>query len=460
MKWSVVCLVAVAMLGCLSDAQPIYTRQQPKSRTPVKILPKDPTQSKQQFETPLDWTFPADPVPEPRVYGKSEKRAPVAATSVQIFCNENMIHVEAKQDLLGIGELIQVDDLVLGDCAHTGFDNVNHVIIFQAELQACGSHLTMTDDSLIYGYMLYYKPQSQSMSTVVRTNEVMVSVECHYQRKHNVSSMALIPAWTPFSAAKYAQEFLYFSLRLMTADWHYERDSNEYSLGDMINVEASVMQYFHVPLRVFVDSCVASVLPDPNANPNYVFIDNHGCMIDAKVTGSHSQFMARSEDNKIHFQLEAFRFNGQRAGNPNPIYHKPNNPITTNKKVPVVNPRARGIKQPHDKNPANPPYPHPSNPNKPHDATANTSPAWLQDQIYITCHLKATRVSSPIDTEYKACSFVNTWSEAGGTDGVCSCCDSTCGARTARDVTKPKTPASIWEGDVQLGPLIIGEKVV
>lgn len=35
-------------------------------------------------------------------------------------------------------------------------------------------------------------------------------------RKHNVSSLALIPTWTPFSAAKYAEELLYFSMRLMT----------------------------------------------------------------------------------------------------------------------------------------------------------------------------------------------------------------------------------------------------
>lgn len=42
----------------------------------------------------------------------------------------------------------------------------------------------------------------------------------------------------------------------------------------------------------------------------------HRCLIDAKVTGSHSQFMPRSADYKLYFQVEAFRFQGQRGSNP------------------------------------------------------------------------------------------------------------------------------------------------
>lgn len=63
---------------------------------------------------------------------------------------------------------------------------------------------------------------------------------------------------------------------LLAADWQYERAGNMYVLGDMVNIEASVMQYFHVPLRIFVDSCVATLEPNINANPRYAFIENHG----------------------------------------------------------------------------------------------------------------------------------------------------------------------------------------
>lgn len=32
------------------------------------------------------------------------------------------------------------------------------------------------------------------------------------------------------------------------------------------------------------------------------------CLIDARLTGSHSRFMPRTVDNKLQFQLEAFKF--------------------------------------------------------------------------------------------------------------------------------------------------------
>lgn len=53
-----------------------------------------------------------------------------------------------------------------------------------------------------------------------------------------------------------------------------ERLSAVFFLGDVINIQASVKQYNHVPLRVFVDHCVAG--PDVNSGPMYSFIENHG----------------------------------------------------------------------------------------------------------------------------------------------------------------------------------------
>ncbi len=59
-------------------------------------------------------------------------------------------------------------------------------------------------------------------------------------------------------------------------DWSYERPSNLYFLGDIINIEASMKVSNHVPLRVFVDHCVATQVPDVNALPRYFFIENNG----------------------------------------------------------------------------------------------------------------------------------------------------------------------------------------
>jgi len=96
-----------------------------------------------------------------------------------------------------------------------------------------------------------------------------------------------------------AEEFLVFSLKLMSGwynvnicnlpelvnmgennffadDWRSERPSNQYFLGDSINIEASLMSHNHIPLRVFVDSCVATSVPDTSATLRYSFIENNG----------------------------------------------------------------------------------------------------------------------------------------------------------------------------------------
>ncbi|CAJ1056894.1 zona pellucida sperm-binding protein 3-like [Xyrichtys novacula] len=325
MKCSALCLVALALLCTFCDAQwgsshkpspPRYQKPAPPPvrQEPSKQAPQQPQQSKQDFEMPLTWTYPEDPKPEPQPEVPFELRHPVPAATVAVECRERDAHVEVKKDMFGIGQFINPADLTLGTCGATAEDNAAQVLIFESELHDCGSSLAMTEEALIYTFVLNYVPQPLAGSQVVRTSKAAVIVECHYPRKHNVSSLPLDPLWIPFSAVKVAEEFLYFTLKLMTDDWQFERPSYQYFLGDMINIEATVKQYFHVPLRVYVDSCVATLAPDMNSNPRYAFIENQGCFIDARITGSDSKFMARTAENKLQFQLEAFRFQGSDSG--------------------------------------------------------------------------------------------------------------------------------------------------
>uniref|UniRef100_A0A3Q3FWH6 Zona pellucida sperm-binding protein 3 n=1 Tax=Kryptolebias marmoratus TaxID=37003 RepID=A0A3Q3FWH6_KRYMA len=313
MKLAAVCVVVLTLIGSLCDAQS-YSKPQKPSYPSTPQKPQDPQQQKQTFEQPLTWKYPEDPQPEPKTDVPFELRYPVPAATVAVECRESTAHVEVKKDMFGIGQFISPADLTLGDCGPIAEDNTAHVLIYEAALQDCGSVLAMTADSLIYTYTLNYNPKPLGSAPVVRTSQAAVIVECHYPRHHNVSSLPIDPHWVPFSAVKMAEEFLYFTLRLMTDDWLYERPSHQYFLGDLIRIEATVKQYFHVPLRVYLDRCIATLAPDVNSSPNYAFIDNHGCLIDARITGSDSKFMARTAENKLQFQLEAFRFQGADSG--------------------------------------------------------------------------------------------------------------------------------------------------
>nr|XP_020468359.1 zona pellucida sperm-binding protein 3-like [Monopterus albus] len=318
MKCTAACLVALALLGSFCDAQwdgRIYNSFSPRllksPPAPEQVPLSDTQQKKQPFAKDLDWKYPEDPKPEVQPDVPFVLRHPVAVATVAVQCRENDVYVEVQKDFFGNGQLIHASDLSLGNCAVVA--ESPQVLILDSQLQDCGSSLMMTENSLIYTFTVNYNPQPLGNAPVVRTSKAAVHVECHYPRKHNVSSLPLDPLWVPFAAVKVAEEFLYFSMKLMTDDWQYVRPSYQYYLGDIINIEASVKQYFHAYLRVFVDYCVATLSHDDNSNPRYVFIEN-GCLLDAAITGSTSKFMPRTEDDKLHFQLEAFRFQGATSG--------------------------------------------------------------------------------------------------------------------------------------------------
>ncbi|CAB1328891.1 unnamed protein product [Coregonus sp. 'balchen'] len=353
-------LIVLLCLGWVCDAH--WNSQRGPARQPVLLSYDDVSPAKPEFrelvQTPVQ--YQARPLvtarpPDPQSVGKVVLTTPELVRSVGARCGESRVWVEAKLDLFGTGQLVKAEDVSLGGCVSTELDLSAQVLLFESELHTCGSVLTMTEDYLVYTFTLIYTPTPEGASSIVRTNDATVCIECHYLRRLNVSSNALRPTWLPYGATKVAEDSLSFTLALMNDDWQYERSSNVYFLGDIIYLAASVQQYHHVPLRVFVDSCVATLVPDDNSAPIYDFIQNHGCVTDALQTGSVSQFL-----------------------------------------------------------------------------------------IYITCRLKATVATAPLDMEHKACSFAlgsNRWVGADGDDAVCGCYVE-------------------WEEDAILGPIFIQDTYV
>ncbi|XP_056309626.1 zona pellucida glycoprotein 3e [Danio aesculapii] len=294
----------------------VQTPVKPEYRGPVQDLLD--VQSKELLQVPvpsISWTFPSvQPKPkQPDV--PFVLRYPLPANSVAAQCGESLIRVEVLEDFFGTGMLMMPTSFSLGGCAPIGEDPTAKVVIFESELHACGSTTIMTENELVYTFNLIFTPQDSSVGApIARSSGAVVGIQCHYPRLFNVTSNALLPTWLPYGATMVAEELLVFSLRIMTEDWLFERPSNQFFLGDFINLEASVMSYNHIPLRVFVDSCVASSDPSVSNALRYSFIENNGCLVDSKLTGSSSRFMARTQMDKLHFQLEAFRFQQDLTG--------------------------------------------------------------------------------------------------------------------------------------------------
>ncbi|XP_068434483.1 zona pellucida sperm-binding protein 3-like [Clinocottus analis] len=229
--------------------------------------------------------------------------------TVRVTCHPDSLEIIIKADLFEVGAPVNGDELRLGVehndyCRATMSSEDEYRIL--VGLVDCGTKHWMTEDTLVYTNLLIYSPVA-SPDGVVRMDEAVIPIECHYERKYSLSSSSLMPTWIPFISTQAAVGTLEFDLRIMTNDWLYRRSSNVFYLGEPISIEASVRAGHHTELRVFVSSCVATLHPDVYSEPRYVFVED-GCLVDSELSDSRSHFLPRTEDDKLHLTIDAFKF--------------------------------------------------------------------------------------------------------------------------------------------------------
>uniref|UniRef100_A0A3B4ZZV2 Zona pellucida sperm-binding protein 3 n=1 Tax=Stegastes partitus TaxID=144197 RepID=A0A3B4ZZV2_9TELE len=292
------------------EAEPAAEPEREHSSQSVQQTGSLQSNETQPTAEPLSWKFPDDPV-DPVNKPPAAFRLPQRAVTnrVAVRCGESKVQVEVSQDLLGIGRLIRPEHITLGGCSATEVDDLSHVLVFESELHGCGSIVVMTEFAFIYAFALVYDPEVSGKSNIIRSQRAVVGVECHYLRKHGVSNSLPHPARMPYKDLAEAEEQPYFSLQLMTDDWRFERTSRKYALRDTIRMQASVMQSTRTPVRLLVQSCVATQGPDSTSESSRAFIKNSGCLGD-RHTGS--RFVPQSHPDKLQFQIKASSFGPQR----------------------------------------------------------------------------------------------------------------------------------------------------
>ncbi|XP_058847183.1 zona pellucida sperm-binding protein 3-like [Acipenser ruthenus] len=229
--------------------------------------------------------------------------------SVTLDCRKDAMVVTVNRDLFGIGYLVSSADLSVwsAGCSAASSDSVANTVLFSIQLQDCGSTFQVFPDFLSYTNHLYYKPAS--VGIITRVNMADILLECRYPRRWNVSSSPIKPTWVPFTSTASTEQILDFSLLLMNDNWSGPRVSNVIYLGDILHIEASVAVDNHVPLRLYVDSCIATLSDNKDSEPRYAIVDKLGCLMDSKSPDSSSSF-TRPALNKLRFDITAFKFQG------------------------------------------------------------------------------------------------------------------------------------------------------
>ncbi|NXN17287.1 ZP3 protein, partial [Indicator maculatus] len=285
--------------------------------------------------------------------------APLHPVSVQ--CQEAQLVVRVHRDLFGTGRLVKAADLSLGSasCLPVAQSAAEGTVTFVAGLHECGSSLKVRWGAGLRGFL---QPWGCCVGKLQEFWDFEFFSPPPWEERGNASSSAVQPTWAPFYSTLAGGEELSFSLRLMNDEWSSERLSNGFQLGERLHLQADVAAGSHVPLRLFVDDCVATLSPDGSSSPRYALIDLSGCLVDGRADDTTSAFLSpRPRQETLQFVVDAFRFAGDNG-----------------------------------------------------------------NLIYITCHLKVSPVDQAPNPWTKACSFnkaSSLWAPVEGTGDICSCCE-------------------------------------
>ncbi|KAK7165173.1 hypothetical protein R3I94_003521 [Phoxinus phoxinus] len=226
---------------------------------------------------------------------------------VHVLCTERSMIVLIRADLHSNGRHVTAEEFSLGQpcstksCKASQYSDTEYLI--KADLHQCSSELSIDGDHLVYSNQLIYTPM-QNRFGIVRTSTASIPIECRYKRTHFVSSIDVKPSWPTTSAL----DLIGFSFHLMNDDWRTKRSSYVYHLGEVMNIQASFLMAEHAPFRLVMDSCVVSLEPNAASVPRYVFVQNHGCLVDSKVPDSSARFMPRKLNHVLQMQMDAFLF--------------------------------------------------------------------------------------------------------------------------------------------------------
>ncbi|XP_072113348.1 zona pellucida sperm-binding protein 3-like [Mobula birostris] len=226
---------------------------------------------------------------------------------ITAWCGDQTLLVRVRLTLLGTERLVRALELRLGaaGCSPVWADPQTDTVLFYTNLSECGILVKVSAHRLIYSTHLYLRPRAAASATVT-SSLAIAGIECHYPRKV-IGDKQTGLTWTPLSSPRSKWALPWYSLHLMSDDWREERSSSSYQLGDFIHIEASVNAKC-LPVRLYVDSCVATPTPDKDSAPRRHLLGFNGCLLDSRSAGSLSVFVSpRADPNKLQMRLDTFR---------------------------------------------------------------------------------------------------------------------------------------------------------
>uniref|UniRef100_A0A8C6KSG9 Zona pellucida sperm-binding protein 3 n=1 Tax=Nothobranchius furzeri TaxID=105023 RepID=A0A8C6KSG9_NOTFU len=199
----------------------------------------------------------------------------MSAVTVKTSCELNKMQLQVDRSILGFGD--PVSHLKLGTCQVSR--TTEHHLLFEYELERCGTKRTMIGNRMVYFNLLHYDPPKRK-GPIRRMAPLKLPIACYFNSKMKCFSCT-------------------------SAEWK-ETSQPDYVLGEPMFFEAKAESLSNDE-RLYIHTCYATSEKSHTSKPQYPVIKNSGCMVESK--SSHSRFIPH-RNNAVRFSVDAFLFKG------------------------------------------------------------------------------------------------------------------------------------------------------
>uniref|UniRef100_A0A8C6Y782 Zona pellucida sperm-binding protein 3 n=1 Tax=Naja naja TaxID=35670 RepID=A0A8C6Y782_NAJNA len=183
--------------------------------------------------------------PESEVSSSREDLFPNSWQPIAVQCGEDEMMIQVHRDLFQTGHFIQAKDLSIGpqSCHYFIVNESATLIVFKVELHEC----------------------IQNLQVILHN----IDTECW-------ADVFILLSTCSFASSMSEKGKQYFPLRLMTDDWQAGKNSAIYLLDDDLLVQADIRKGDHLPLHLFINTCMAISKAFGDTALQYNILDFHG----------------------------------------------------------------------------------------------------------------------------------------------------------------------------------------
>ncbi|XP_077575619.1 zona pellucida sperm-binding protein 3 [Stigmatopora nigra] len=196
---------------------------------------------------------------------------------VDVLCHIDRMYVKVSKELFSSRDAFR--DLKLGKCVVNQATSEHYYLLYLLKSN-CGFKRESTEDYLFISVVLHYKPTTP----VIRDIPFDVTLRCKYPRHFQSFNPGISIQLGRGTVYKPLRSKLGYIITPQDATGKEIVGHQTFVLGQPMYFVVKQSNNTSTNQRLYINKCFMTASEDPYSEPQYMVIDNHGCMIDSKLT--------------------------------------------------------------------------------------------------------------------------------------------------------------------------------